>query len=161
MTIRNAKLCEIDEIMEVFDKARQFMRDNGNKNQWINGYPQKELIESDIEKGELFVCEENGEIAAVFAFIIGDDPTYSYIEGGSWKSDEPYGTLHRIGSTGKYRGMAKICFDFCKSRINHVRGATHEDNLHMQKKFEESGFVKCGTIYISDGSPRVAYEYIG
>ncbi len=160
MIIRKANKSDIDEIMTVYDKARQFMRDNGNNLQWINGYPQRELIESDIEKGELFVCDEQGEIAAVFAFIIGDDPTYAYIEGGSWKSDAPYGTLHRIGSTGKYRGMGKLCFDYCKSQIGHVRGDTHEANLNMQKQFLDNGFERCGIIYISDGSPRIVYEYV-
>lgn len=161
MTIRNAMLCELDEIKAIYNAARQFMIDNGNKTQWEDGYPERELLESDIEKGELFVCEENGEIAAVFAFIIGEDPTYGYIEDGAWISNEPYGTLHRIASSGKYRNMGKICLDFCKSRIGHVRGDTHADNFLMQKKFEESGFVKCGIIYIADGTPRIAYEYIG
>jgi len=160
MIIRKATKDDLDEIMAVYDKARQFMRDSGNDRQWINGYPHRELVESDIEKSELFVCDEKGETAAVFAFIIGDDPTYAYIEDGSWKSNTLYGTIHRIGSTGKYRGMGKFCFDYCKSCIGHLRGDTHKANLNMQKQFINNGFERCGIIYVDDGTPRIAYEYI-
>ena len=160
MTIRKAKISELDEIMTVFDKARNFMRKCGNYSQWINGYPQRELVSDDIEKGQLYVCVEDNEILAVFAFIIGDDPTYAYIENGSWKSNTTYGTIHRVGSTGKKRGMGKVCFDYCKSQIDHLRGDTHEDNENMQNQFLNNGFERRGIIYISDGSPRIAYEYI-
>ena len=56
MIIRNAELAELDEIMKIFDIARQYMREKGNMNQWINGYPSRELITKDIEAGHLFVC---------------------------------------------------------------------------------------------------------
>ena len=29
----------------------------------------------------------------------------------------------------------------------------------MQKQIEKSGFKKCGTIYVEDGSPRIAYHW--
>ena len=160
MEIRKAKLEQLREIQKVFDIGRNFMRQNGNMNQWINGYPQDEVLIDDIKSGNLYVCEENDEIVGVFAFIIGKDPTYSYIEGGSWLDDGSYGTVHRIASSGKVRGVAKTCFDFCKTKINNVRCDTHHDNVFMQKKLEENGFKKCGVIYISDGSPRVAYNFV-
>ncbi len=160
MEIRKARLCELSEIQKVFEIGRNFMRQNGNKNQWINGYPQDEVLVDDINNDNLYVCVENGEIAGVFAFIIGKDPTYSYIEGGDWLDDGNYGTVHRIASSGKYRGIAKICFDFCKSKIDNVRCDTHHDNAFMQKKLQENGFEKCGVIYIADGSPRIAYNFV-
>ena len=48
MIIRKAELCELDEIMKIFDKARQYMREKGNRNQWINGYPSRRLITEDM-----------------------------------------------------------------------------------------------------------------
>ena len=93
MIIRNAELAELDEIMKIFDIARQYMREKGNMNQWINGYPSRELITEDIEAGHLFVCLDTGDgdcvdgndwndgkIHGVFAFILGKDPTYDLIE---------------------------------------------------------------------------------
>ncbi len=160
MEIVHAHCGDLDEIMAVYDRARAFMRAGGNFSQWINGYPQRELIAGDIERGNLYVCLHEGKIAGVFAFIIGEDPTYLVIEGGSWRSSEGYGTIHRLGSSGIIGGVARACFDYCKSVIGHLRVDTHEDNLFMQKTVENNGFHKQGIIYLEDGSPRLAYDWL-
>ena len=49
--IRQAALTDLDAIMPLFDAARAFMIKAGNPNQWINGYPERKLIESEIEQG--------------------------------------------------------------------------------------------------------------
>ena len=36
---------------------------------------------------------------------------------------------------------------------------THENNRVMQRAAERYGFKKCGTIYVADGSPRIAYQW--
>ena len=51
MEIRKANLNDVDEIMRIYAAAKAFMIETGNKSQWVNGYPQRELIESDIAKG--------------------------------------------------------------------------------------------------------------
>ena len=93
-----------------------------------------------------------------FAFIIGDDPTYSVIEGGHWLNERPYGTIHRLGSTGKHKGILRQCVDFCMSHIANIRLDTHADNAIMLNAVEKLGFIRCGTIYCMDGSPRVAFQ---
>lgn len=30
----------------------------------------------------------------------------------------------------------------------------------MQHKIEKNGFTRCGIIYITDGSPRIAYQKV-
>lgn len=30
----------------------------------------------------------------------------------------------------------------------------------MQACFKQNGFEECGIIYVSDGTPRIAYEFI-
>lgn len=159
MIIRTAKPDEIDEIMEVYRKAKAFMLSTGNKSQWINGYPQKELIEEDIRLGQCIVCEENG-IHGVFAFIIGDDPTYNVIEDGAWLNDSPYGTIHRIGSDGVCHGILRNGVAYCREIIDNLRIDTHEDNKVMQHLVVKNGFRRCGIIHIADGSPRIAYHYV-
>ncbi|MCI6855492.1 MAG: N-acetyltransferase [Firmicutes bacterium] len=185
MIIRKAELAELDEIMKIFDIARQYMRENGNMNQWINGYPSRELITEDIEAGQLFVCIENdtivdsdcfssgiddckgtddgqqydGKIHGVFAFILGDDPTYHVIEGGSWLNDEPYGTIHRMASDGVISGILEKTMPFCLSLTDNVRIDTHADNEPMLRAVKRYGFSHCGVIYVADGSPREAFHY--
>ena len=159
MNIRNATVADIPEIMRICDSARNYMRANGNKAQWINGYPSEELWRDDIAKKQCFVCEEKNHLCAVFAFILGEDSTYQYIENGQWKNDLPYGTIHRLGSDGTCSGIMEKCKAFALSHISELRADTHEDNKIMQSVLERNGFEKCGIIYIEDGSPRIAYQF--
>lgn len=159
ITIRPTKEEDLQAILQIYARARQFMRENGNPNQWGNIHPLQELIEGDIRKGQSYLCEKDGEAVGVFAFIICEDPTYKEIEGGEWLSEEPYGTIHRLASAGVCKGVAEACFAFCRERISHLRIDTHEDNKIMQKKVVEFGFEYWGIIYVRDRSPRLAYEY--
>ena len=161
MNIRKAKHNDMDKILEIYAYARSFMKQTGNPTQWGDTYPKEEMLWDDIEKGNLYVCEENNVITGVFAFIIGVEPTYLYIEDGNWKSDEPYGTVHRIASAEGKTGIFDFCIDFCKYKIGNVRIDTHFDNKIMQKLIERKGFERSGVIYVEDGSPRIAYELIG
>ena len=92
-TIRKATPRDLPRIREIYEMARQFMRKNGNHSQWGKGDEPEALIEGDICQGNLYVLEE-ADIHAVFAFIIGEDPTYLEIEEGNWKSEEPYAAVH-------------------------------------------------------------------
>ena len=59
------------------------------------------------------------------------------------------------------KGSFSECLNFCKGLISHIRIDTHHDNRTMQHLIEKHGFVRCGIIHIYDGSPRIAYEYLG
>ena len=92
MIIRNAEKKDIERILEVFASAKAYMRKNGNTKQWADSYPDTETILEDIKEKQFYVMEEDNCIHGVFAFIIGEDPTYRIIENGEWKSDTLYGT---------------------------------------------------------------------
>lgn len=81
--IRLATLSDLNKLMGIFDTARRFMQSTGNANQWINGYPQRELIMHEINSGHCYVCiNEQESVAGTFCFIQGPDPTYSRIDEG-------------------------------------------------------------------------------
>lgn len=161
MKIREAKAGDLDAAMQVFETARQFMRQAGNDKQWINGYPQRELILGDILRGDFFVVEgESGKLCACFSFIIGEEPSYREIE-GAWQSGEPYGTIHRIGSDGTLKGVMPSAVEFCKTKIPHLRIDTHECNSLMLHQIKKCGFDFCGTIYVGPNNPRFAFELCG
>lgn len=159
MKIRPAVLSELGAIMPLYDAGRTFMRQNGNMNQWINGYPSCAMIEADIRLGHLFVAEEAGETAAVFCFFHGEnvEPAYGSID-GAWLADGPYGVVHRIASSGKYPRMVEFCTNWCLERCPSLRIDTHKDNLPMQQALTRCGFTFCGVIVIEDGSERMAYQ---
>ena len=159
MIIRNTEMKDLPEVMAIYEFAREQMRLSGNPDQWKNSHPSEELILEDIKNKTGFVLEKDGKICGVFAFIIGEDPTYNYIE-GKWKNGEPYGTIHRIASARTHRGIFSECLKFCESKISNIRIDTHEDNKIMQRVIEKNGFEKCGIIFVADGSPRIAYQKV-
>ena len=83
LTIRQATNSDLDRLMDIFDAARNFMQSTGNTHQWINGYPQRELIAQEIAAKHCYVCLNEQEVpVGTFCFIEGPDPTYAYIEDG-------------------------------------------------------------------------------
>ena len=159
--IRPSTVQDLDRVMQLYNIARNFMRSQGNYQQWINGYPSKAFIREEIAAGHSFVCEnENGLIVATFCFIIGEDPTYRKIYDGEWLNEAPYGTVHRMASGGQEKGVARCVFDWCFTMISNVRVDTHRDNRVMQHILQSYGFNYCGIIYLSDGSERLAYQKV-
>lgn len=157
-TIEKAKHCDLERILEIYERARQFMRENGNPNQWKNVHPPKDSLIENIEEQKLYVLKEEGLVQGVFFFDKGPDPTYDYIE-GKWINDEDYFVIHRIASSGEVRGVLKKCFEFCLQFTNNIRIDTHADNKIMQSALENLGFVHCGTIYVPGYGPMKAYQY--
>lgn len=159
-TVREAELRDLPEILNIYAYARRFMAKTGNPNQWSGGYPPKALLQGDINSGQLYVIEENGSVHAVFALIFGPDPTYQKIYGGHWLSSTPYATLHRVAGDGQIKNVLKTAVAFGESKSSHLRIDTHEQNKIMQHLILKNGFLRCGTIYLEDGSPRIAFEKV-
>lgn len=157
MEIRKAVMDELAEILAVYEYARGFMAQTGNPNQWGKTNPTEAVVVEHIEKSQLYVLVQDGEIAGVFAFIPGADPTYGYIE-GAWHSDEPYAAIHCVASNGKIKGMFAKVVEYCEKRSRHLRIDTYKDNRIMQRAIEKQGFSYCGIIYLANGSPRLAYD---
>ena len=158
--IRKAEYTDIRRALDIYDSARRFMRSRGNAVQWVNGYPSEELLRADVAAGQLYVMEDAGGVYAVFAFIIGDDPTYQVID-GAWLDDgTPYGTLHRLGSDGTHSGVLSFAVYYASRRILHFLATTHAANLDMRSSMQRAGFVYTGVITVADGTPRRAYERV-
>lgn len=156
--IRQALLSDLETILDIYDEARVFMRQNGNPSQWKNGYPGKDRVTEDIKENCLFVIQRDSKPCGVFFFKVGEDPTYWYIENGKWLSDSEYGVIHRIAGRTKEKGIFAEALEFCQGKITHLRIDTHKDNSIMQHALAKYGFTPCGTIYVADGTPRIAYE---
>ncbi|RZJ71769.1 GNAT family N-acetyltransferase [Flavobacterium sp.] len=162
MQIRPAKPTEVNAVLEVIEQARQIMRESGNLTQWSNGYPSAEIILNDINSGTGFVCESENRLVGYFCFMKGENPdaNYDVIENGSWLNDKPYGVIHRLASARTVSGIAKAAFEFAFGQIPNIRVDTHHENVPMQNFLRKNGFDHCGVIYVSDGTPRDAFQKI-
>lgn len=154
--VRLAREEDLPRILEIYEYARAFMARTGNPNQWGKTHPPRETLEADIPAGNLYVVEDD-QIHGVFAWFTEPDPTYAYIEDGSWLSDTPYGTIHRVAADGS-GGVFGAVMAFAQERMDHIRIDTHHDNKVMQHVVMKYGFSRRGIIYLANGDPRIAYE---
>ncbi len=155
--ILKAKMEHLDEILSIYERARAFMAENGNPNQWKNVHPPMESIIENIKEQKLYVLKNNEYIDGVFFFDKGPDPTYDYIE-GEWLNDRPYSVIHRIASSGRIKGVLKACVEWCLELDDNIKIDTHADNKIMQQGLEKLGFKHCGIIYVPGYGPMKAYQ---
>ena len=160
MEIRKTRPEEIDKVMAIYARARQFMAEHDNPTQWGNTKPYREDVENDIRMGYSHVCVENGEIAATFYYKEGIDPTYVNIYEGAWVNDVPYGVVHRIASAGTVKGAGSFCLNWAFSQCGSLKIDTHRNNIVMQNTLKKNGFQYCGIIYLADGDERLAYQKV-
>ncbi len=158
--VRRTKVTEAEVLMDIFEQAKRIMRKSGNMRQWTGNYPSKEIVLADIEKGNSYVCiDEAGEIIGTFAFIQGNDPTYTHIYEGQWADDiSPYGVIHRLASTETSKGVAHACLQWCYKQIPNLRADTHRDNHILQHILKKHGFQYCGIIFLANGDERLAFQ---
>lgn len=157
MKIRKSTKSDLNTILKLYENARIFMAAHGNPNQWGTSYPPKDLIICDIAAGHSYVCEEQGKIIATFYYANEYDKAYAKIYDGQWLDDAP-GVVHRITADGTVRGTAAFCLNWALTQCGNIKIDTHRDNVVMQRALEKMGFIKCGIIYLDDGSERLAYQ---
>lgn len=157
MKIRQATPNDLDAIFDIYARARAFMQENSNPNQWGDSYPPKELILSDLSSGALHVLEaSDGALAGVFACFFDGDSLYDDID-GEWLNSAPYVAVHRVASSGAHKGVFSHIVNFCKGFSNNVKIDTHTENTVMQHVLLKHGFVHCGTV-LCDGIPFLAFH---
>ncbi len=154
MNIRKAVVSDFNRIMEIYAIARKYMKNSGNPNQWKDHYPEKNIVNKDIEDKISYVLEDNGHIFACFVFTKGYEKSYEL----NFPSDKEYGIIHRVASDGSERKIVSRIINFVKKEITLLRIDTHEDNKTMQKAVEKLGFKRLGIIQLDDKSFRILYE---
>ena len=158
MKIRPSTLNDIKEIGEIYAAARKFMIENGNPDQWSKSYPSEDTALDDLNRGIGFVCEDEGEIVAVFAFEIGNEPAYDIIYDGEWLNNEKYAYIHRVAVKKHGKGIIDFCFSECFKTHPNLKIDTHRDNIPMQKVLKRNGFSECGIIHLEGGDERLAFQ---
>lgn len=162
--IRKATEEDLSAIMDLLEKGRRRMRQEGNMEQWPTGNPSKEMVHEDIAKGRSYLAIEEGHIVGTFCLLETPEPNYAQIL-GAWRNDEAYLTLHRVAADPVVHGLARAMFAFAEKRareqgIYNLRIDTHKMNQGMQRVIRKAGFVHCGVIHLADGAPREAFQKI-
>ena len=166
MIVRKTETADIAQVNALYEAARAYFKQMGIP-QWQLSYPGIPDIAGDIEQGTGYVIEHEGHILGAACLAVMDDPTYRVIADGSWLNDERYCVMHRIAMDPASKGaglgallVAKAAAIARENGLTDVRADTHEINRSMRRFLEKNGFVHCGTIFLADGAPRVAYHKV-
>ena len=165
LAVRPSRIEELDALVEIVEHGRAALAAAGVP-QWHDGYPTRESIEGDIEKGNgytVLLCEKPIATAVI---LVDGEPDYDEINEGRWLQDGPYITVHRLAThndakrTGAASALIKAAEEMARERgFGAVRIDTHRKNLVMQAFLQKNGFSRCGVIYLRrTGAERIAFE---
>lgn len=140
-------MSDLPAIELLYAAARRRMAADGNTRQWGDSYPPKELILSDIARGENYVMAEGDTLIATFVLQAAPDPAYAIID-GAWLNARPYATIHRLASGEGVHGIFAGVLDYVRRQYDDIRVDTHTDNLRMQHLLLRHGFRYCGGILL-------------
>ncbi len=151
---------DIPAAMNLFATAKLIMRSSGNLTQWEDGYPNEDIVRSDISQGGAHIVERDGQTVGYFALLPSPEPTYSSIQ-GKWLNDTaPYFVIHRIASSAATHGIFQEILEYAASVSPNLRIDTHRDNSIMRHLIAKAGFAYCGIIHLADGSERLAFQKV-
>ena len=106
LKIRKTAESDLIALMPIFDEARATIATLGI-DQWQNGYPNREVIQDDINRAQSYSVCIDGEVCGTFALIEDSEPTYNEIFDGDWltgNAREQYFAIHRVAISVKCRG---------------------------------------------------------
>jgi GNAT superfamily N-acetyltransferase len=149
MTIRRATLNDIAGIMKLIAEVVPAMIAAGNF-QWDDTYPNAGVFENDIVLQQLWVADEDGDIAGVSAITTDQYPEYAQV---GWDLNEKAIVTHRLAVSTRYRGQgiaAKLLQQAEQEAITRgiptLRIDTNTNNTATQQLFPKLGYLFVGEI---------------
>ena len=164
ISFRKATAVDVDAVWDVVAEAIVKRRNDGS-DQWQDGYPNREVIVEDVEKGYGFVAERiGGRIVAYIAVIGAVEPAYEALT-VKWLTERPYTVIHRLAVSqsdvikglGTWMMQEAEKISLSKERLS-IKVDTNFDNVGMLRVFDKLGYVYCGEVYFRGGAQRQAFE---
>ncbi len=166
LAFRNAIPDDLPAIMDIVNAAKKSLGDKGI-DQWQHGYPNEEIILTDMGHNESYVVTVNGTLAGTLMVTSRPEPNYENIYEGLWRNNgtDHYATIHRIAICPNFtgRGLASMEMVFAEQmarmwKCNSIRVDTDAYNHPMRKTIVRAGYNYCGIIHSHENLERVAFE---
>lgn len=170
--LRKAQMVELDHLMDIYADGRRALAELGI-DQWQSGRPSVEMIADDIERGEFYLCVDDGVIAGAAMLGLRGDADYDLIK-DSWLTDctvanPDYLVVHRVVADSRLgrRGVASFLITAAEQMAREagrasVRIDTHPGNVRMHGLLAKLGYTEVGVFLLPEGfeatRERVAYE---
>jgi GNAT superfamily N-acetyltransferase len=163
-TFRLATSADADAIWEILQDAIARRKADGSR-QWQDGYPNPDVVKTDIENHYGYVLTDGESIAGYCALMINNEPAYAEID-GKWLTDADFVVYHRVAISEKHlgKGVAKKMLgyieDFARNNnIKSIKVDTNFDNAGMLSLLDKFRYVYCGEVFFR-GAARKAFEKV-
>ena len=164
MDIRKTEMKDIEAVMQVINKAKNYLKQN-NIDQWQEGYPCDATIKEDIDCGSSYVGIIDGNVVGTIAITFEREEHYDCIRDGQWRNKNGvYGVIHRIAVDDSYKGkgialqLMNLAEELADSSVKSIRIDTHKENKAMQAAIKKAGFEYCGLVTLPSGGERMTFE---
>jgi ribosomal protein S18 acetylase RimI-like enzyme len=153
----------LPEVVALVRAAVRRMQEGG-LDQWDEHYPDCEDLRTDIERRELFIYREEGQILA--SMVLNDRMADVYARDGRWRYAEgQVATLHRlcVHPEAQGRGVAKGLLRWMEERylaqgIKAVRLDTYLANAPAMRLYEGAGYERAGWTWFRGKGPFCLFE---
>ncbi|WP_455538747.1 GNAT family N-acetyltransferase [Terrisporobacter sp.] len=143
-----AQIEDLNTIMSIFIDAINEMNNNGIY-QWDSIYPNKDILEDDIKKKQLYIGIHKGTIASIYVLNQECDEQYN---NGSWQyPNSTYCVVHRLCVNPLFQNkgvgtstMIHIENEIRKIGVDTIRLDTFSLNPYAVKMYEKLGYSKVG-----------------
>ena len=154
MIIRKAAAADIDAVVKIYDEIHLAEEAGGIEVGWIRGvYPLRKTAESALERGDLFVLEDENEVRG--AGIINQIQVDAYY-GAPWKheaGDDEVCVLHtlvispRFSGRGYGRGFVKYYEDLARAHgRRELRMDTNARNRTARAMYHKLGYEEIAIV---------------
>ncbi len=163
MIIRRAKINELAEIMAVTRACAAHMQAAGIF-QWNDHYPSEKDFRNDIDRKELYVLHEAGELIAFIALTPIMDEEYKSVQWLTENGNNLY--VHRLAvhPDQQANGYAQALMSYAENlargeNYTSIRLDTFSQNTRNQKFYEKRGYKRLGDIFLPMQSPYPFHCY--
>lgn len=148
MEIRKGTQQDIEKVSELYDELCDYLECHVNYPGWLKGiYPIREDAQQGIDKGDLFVAVENGDIAGTI--ILNHQPEEAY-NNTDWHNTLDYDDIFVIHTFAihpdyMHKGVGKRLMEFAieysaKMNMKAIRLDVYENNTPAICLYEKMGF---------------------
>ncbi len=148
VSFRKAAKADLDPAFDIILRAKAEMN-RQNIHQWDEKYPSRQLVKSDIEKGNLHIGMIGSDIACIY--VTNSEYDKQYLN-GSWQfPNQSFRVIHRLCVDPKFqnKGVGTITVkhieaELSRDDIKTVRLDVFSQNPFALRMYEKLGYIKVG-----------------
>lgn len=145
----------LQEILDIFSAAIDEMNKHNIK-QWDELYPDKDILQNDLRKKQLYIGKIDSEIVCIY--VLNSECDEEYII-GNWKyPNETFNVIHRLCVNPEFQniGLGSLTLNYIEEElksegIETIRLDVFSLNPFALKMYYKQGYIKVGEVHWRKG----------